>query len=169
MCRLWGSGGQVRVSQTAQLGDRLALELAHPLGGDAVLGADVGELVLATIDQAVARADDVRGTLVESAHEIERAAPAGVLVVQDIPLLVETGQASTFDVVLVVDVPEELQVERAVRDRGWTEEQARSRVAAQAARADRLAAATHVIDNSGTHEDLRQRVTEVFEGLVGTS
>jgi len=60
-------------------------------------------------------------------------------------------------------------VERAVRDRGWTEEQARSRVAAQAARADRLAAATHVIDNSGTHEDLRQRVTEVFEGLVGTS
>jgi dephospho-CoA kinase len=103
------------------------------------------------------------------AHEIERAAPAGVLVVQDIPLLVETGQASTFDVVLVVDVPEELQVERAVRDRGWTEEQARSRVAAQAARADRLAAATHVIDNSGTHEDLRQRVTEVFEGLVGTS
>jgi dephospho-CoA kinase len=103
------------------------------------------------------------------AHEIERAAPAGVLVVQDIPLLVETGQASTFDVVLVVDVPEELQVERAVRDRGWTEEQARSRVAAQAARADRLGAATHVIDNSGTHEDLRQRVTEVFEGLVGTS
>jgi dephospho-CoA kinase len=103
------------------------------------------------------------------AHEIERAAPAGVLVVQDIPLLVESGQASTFDVVLVVDVPEELQVERAVRDRGWTEEQARSRVAAQAARADRLAAATHVIDNSGTHEDLRQRVTEVFEGLVGTS
>jgi dephospho-CoA kinase len=103
------------------------------------------------------------------AHEIERAAPAGVLVVQDIPLLVETGQAGAFDAVLVVDVPEDLQVERAVRGRGWTEEQARSRVAAQAARADRLAAATHVIDNSGTHEDLRQRVTEVFEGLVGTS
>jgi dephospho-CoA kinase len=103
------------------------------------------------------------------AHEIEGAAPAGVLVVQDIPLLVETGQAGAFDAVLVVDVPEDLQVERAVRGRGWTEEQARSRVAAQAARADRLAAATHVIDNSGTHEDLRQRVTEVFEGLVGTS
>lgn len=103
------------------------------------------------------------------AHEIESAAPAGVLVVQDIPLLVETGQAGAFDAVLVVDVPEDLQVERAVRGRGWTEEQARSRVAAQAARADRLAAATHVIDNSRTHEDLRQRVTEVFEGLVGTS
>jgi dephospho-CoA kinase len=100
------------------------------------------------------------------AHEVEEAAPAGVLVVQDIPLLVETGQAESFDAVLVVDVPEDLQVERAVRDRGWSEAQARSRVAAQASRADRLAAATHVIDNAGTFEDLRQRVTEVFGELV---
>ncbi len=99
------------------------------------------------------------------AHAIEEAAPADVLVVQDIPLLVETGQADRFDAVLVVDVPEELQVERAVRDRGWTTEEARSRVAAQASRSERLAAATHVIDNAGTIEDLRQRVTEVFEEL----
>jgi dephospho-CoA kinase len=100
------------------------------------------------------------------AHEIEEAAPAGVLVVQDIPLLVESGQASSFDAVLVVDVPEDVQVDRAVRERGWTEEQARSRVAAQVTRGDRLAAATHVIDNTGTLEDLRQRVTEVFDELV---
>ncbi len=100
------------------------------------------------------------------AHEIEEDARPGVLVVQDIPLLVETGQADSFDEVLVVDVPEHLQVQRAVRDRGWSEDQARSRLAAQATRTDRLAAATHVIDNSGTLEDLRQRVTEVFRELV---
>jgi len=69
---------------------------------------------------------------------------------------------------VVVDVPEEVQVERAVRERGWTEAEARARVEAQASRADRLAAATHVVENSGDVEDLRQRVTEVFEQLVRT-
>jgi dephospho-CoA kinase len=98
---------------------------------------------------------------------IQDAAPAGVLVVHDIPLLVETGQAGEFDAVLVVDVPEAVQLERAMRDRGWNEADARSRIAAQARRPERLAAATHVIDNTGTLEDLRRRVTEVFERLTG--
>jgi dephospho-CoA kinase len=98
---------------------------------------------------------------------IQDAAPAGVLVVHDIPLLVETGQAGEFDAVLVVDVPEAVQLERAMRDRGWNEADARSRIAAQARRQERLAAATHVIDNTGTLEDLRRRVTEVFEQLTG--
>ncbi len=52
-----------------------------------------------------------------------------------------------------------------MRDRGWSEDEARSRIAAQASREERLAAATHVIDNTGTLEDLRQRVTEVFDEL----
>jgi dephospho-CoA kinase len=101
------------------------------------------------------------------AAEIEASAPAGALVVHDIPLLVETGQASSFDAVVVVDLPVELQVERAVRDRGWSEDEARSRIAAQAGRDERRAVATYVVDNSGTLEDLRQRVTEVFEVLTG--
>jgi dephospho-CoA kinase len=103
------------------------------------------------------------------AQEIESGTPAGVLVVHDIPLLVETGQASTFDAVLVVDVPDDVQVARAVRDRGWSEDQARARISAQADRSERLAAATHVIDNAGTYEDLRQRVAEVFVELLGTA
>jgi dephospho-CoA kinase len=101
------------------------------------------------------------------AAEIEASAPAGALVVHDIPLLVETGQASSFDAVVVVDLPVEVQVERAVRDRGWSEGEARSRIAAQAGRDERRAVATYVVDNSGTREDLRQRVTEVFEVLTG--
>ena len=102
------------------------------------------------------------------AAEIDAGAPPGVVVVQDIPLLVETGQAASFDVVIVVDAPEELQVERAVRDRGWTTQEARARIAAQASREERRAAATYVVDNSGTTEDLRQRVAEVFASLVRT-
>jgi len=100
--------------------------------------------------------------------EIETAAPAGVLVVHDIPLLVESGQVALFDAVLVVDVPVPTQVDRMVRDRGWTREQAEARVAAQADRETRLRAATHVIENTGTVDDLRERVTEVVEQLVST-
>jgi dephospho-CoA kinase len=66
----------------------------------------------------------------------------------------------------VVDVPVEVQVARATRDRGWSEDEARARIAAQASRQERLAAATYVVDNSGTLEDLRQRVAEVFAELA---
>ena len=100
------------------------------------------------------------------AAELEAASPEGTVVVHDIPLLVETGQADRFDAVLVVDVPVETQVERMVRDRGMSREDALARVAAQADREQRLAAATHVVDNTGTREDLRDRVTEVLAELV---
>ena len=100
------------------------------------------------------------------AAELEAAAPEGTVVVHDIPLLVETGQAGRFDAVLVVDVPVETQVQRMVHDRGMGREDALARVAAQADREQRLAAATHVVDNTGTREDLRDRVTEVLEKLV---
>ena len=51
------------------------------------------------------------------------------------------------------------------RDRGWTEEDARARMAAQASREDRLAVATYVIENTGTLEDLREQVEEVWADL----
>lgn len=97
--------------------------------------------------------------------EMEASAPADSIVVHDIPLLVESGRAEEFDAVIVVDVPHEAQVERMLRDRGWTEEDALSRIAAQATREQRRAVATYLIDNSGTLEDLRAAVREVFEDL----
>lgn len=98
--------------------------------------------------------------------ELESAAPAGALVVHDIPLLAESGRGGDFDAVVVVDVPRELQVERMLRDRGWTLEDAESRIAAQATREQRLAVATHVIENTGTLEDLRARVEAVHAELL---
>jgi len=98
----------------------------------------------------------------------EAEAPPEAIVVHDIPLLVETGQEGLFDAVLVVDAPEEAQVERMTRLRGWTREDAEARLRAQASRERRRAAATHVVENTGTLEDLRERVTEVFEQLVST-
>ncbi len=98
--------------------------------------------------------------------ELEAAAGPHAVVVHDIPLLVETGQADRFDAVVVVDVPAELQVERMTALRGMSEEDARARMAAQATPEQRRAVATYVIENTGTLEDLRRRVTEVFEELV---
>jgi dephospho-CoA kinase len=103
------------------------------------------------------------------AAEIEAAAPPGAVVVHDIPLLAETGQAAGFDAVIVVDVPPELQVERMTSLRGMTPQDARARIAAQAGREERLAIATHVVQNSGSRGDLRRRVAEVFGSLQGSS
>jgi dephospho-CoA kinase len=139
------------------------------LGGDGRLDrAGLGRLVFADPSRRVALEAIIHPLVRARAAELEAAAPEGTLVVHDIPLLVETGQEASFDAVVVVDVPEDLQVERAVRERGWSEDEARARVAAQASRSDRLAAASHIIDNSGTLEDLRHHVTEVFEELAPT-
>jgi dephospho-CoA kinase len=101
------------------------------------------------------------------AAEIEAAAEPDAVVVHDIPLLVETGQARSFDAVVVVDVPVGTQVERMVRQRGLSREEAEARVAAQATREQRLAAATYVIDNTGSLDELRARVAEVHAALSG--
>lgn len=99
---------------------------------------------------------------------LEAAAPADALVVHDIPLLAESGRADTFDAVLVVDVPVEAQVERLIRDRGMERADAEARIAAQATRAQRLAIATHVLDNTGTLDELRARVHEVHADLMAS-
>ena len=165
--------------------DLLARQVVEPGSpGLAAVVAEFGEDVLAedgSLDRAalgaVVFADDGRRKRLEAilhplirerGHALADEASPGTLVVHDIPLLVESGQADRFEEVVVVDVPVETQVERMVRDRGWTREDAEARVRAQAGREQRLAVATQVIDNSGTREDLRKRVAEVFEKLVST-
>jgi dephospho-CoA kinase len=98
--------------------------------------------------------------------ELEAEAGDHAVVVHDIPLLAEVGRAGSFDEVVVVDAPADLQVSRMVQDRGWTREDAESRIAAQATREDRLAIATHVIENTGTLADLRARVEEIYAVLA---
>ena len=97
------------------------------------------------------------------------AAAPGPYVVHVVPLLVESGEyGRRVDRVLVVDVPEEVQVAR-VRARGLAEEQIRSIIASQAARAERLAAADDVIDNTGSLEALRERVRALHEKYLQSS
>jgi dephospho-CoA kinase len=104
----------------------------------------------------------------QRATEIEATAPAGSVVVQDIPLLVEAGLADQFDVVVVVDVDEAVQRQRLRDQRGLTDAEAASRIAAQATREERLAVADLVIDNNGTMAELIDEVDRLWLQLLGT-
>jgi dephospho-CoA kinase len=131
-------------------------ELDRPAVGKLVFGDEVARRRLEAVIHPRVRA---------RAAEIERAAPADAVVVHDIPLLVETGQADKFDLVLVVDVPVEVQVERLTTQRGMAEDEARRRIASQATREDRLAVADVVIDNAGSLDDLDRRIDAVWAEL----
>lgn len=98
--------------------------------------------------------------------EVEEQVPEGSLVVHDLPLLAESGRSDTFDAVIVVDTARDQQIERMRSDRGWSAEEALSRINAQAAREDRLAIATHVIDNNADLAALRARVVEIHTELT---
>ncbi|UMG92166.1 dephospho-CoA kinase [Nocardioides sp. TF02-7] len=129
--------------------------------------AKVGTIVFADEQRRRALEAIVHPLVFERIVELEAAAPDDALVVHDIPLLAESGRADTFDAVVVVEAPPEVQVERMVRDRGWTRADAEARIAAQATPEQRRAIATHVIDNTGSLADLRRRVIEVVAELTG--
>jgi dephospho-CoA kinase len=80
------------------------------------------------------------------------------LIVADIPLLYETGQASLYDEIMVVYVPREIQIERLMSRNSITAEQAEQRIALQMDIEEKRQLANYVIDNSGT---LEQTVLQV--------
>ncbi|MFF7649847.1 dephospho-CoA kinase [Streptomyces sp. NPDC007983] len=98
--------------------------------------------------------------------ELQADAGPEAVVVHDVPLLAENGLGSLYDLVLVVDATPETQLDRLVRLRGMTEDEARARMAAQATREERLAVADVVIDNDGPLEQLEPRVRKVWAELV---
>jgi len=101
----------------------------------------------------------------ERMREIEETAGDQDVVVHEIPLLAENGLAGAFDVVVVVDAPPEVQVQRLVNIRGMTRSQALARMSAQATREERLAVATLVVDNSGSLEELDGQVAKLWAEL----
>jgi dephospho-CoA kinase len=96
---------------------------------------------------------------------VAAAAPPDAVVVHDVPLLVETGQAAAYDLVLVVEADPDTRVARLVQ-RGLTAEDARARMAAQATDEQRRAVADVVLDNSGTQEELEAQVDRFWNERV---
>ncbi|UUI67386.1 dephospho-CoA kinase [Aeromicrobium duanguangcaii] len=186
------SGKSTVSARLAELGavvidyDRLAREVVEP-GSPALdliaerFGADViapdGTLVRPALGAIVFADPSALKDLEAITHPAirglaaarEQGAGPDAIVVHDNPLLVEMGAAAACDVVIVVDVPEQLQVDRMVRDRQMSEQDARARIAAQASREQRLAVADVVIENTGTLEQLSARIDEVWKDLVEPS
>ncbi|MCL7423831.1 dephospho-CoA kinase [Streptomyces sp. YS415] len=162
--------------------DRIAREVVAPgTPGLAAVVAAFGEDVLAedgSLDRpklgAIVFADPDRLAVLNSivhplvgarSRELEQAAAGDSVVVHDVPLLTENGLAPLYDLVVVVDAAPGTQLDRLVRLRGMTEEDARARMAAQATREKRREIADIVIDNDVPLEELQQRVREVWAEL----
>ncbi|HEY3722233.1 MAG TPA: dephospho-CoA kinase [Acidimicrobiia bacterium] len=94
-------------------------------------------------------------------------APPGGIVVNDVPLLVESKQAAErgYEVVIVVEAPRELRLDRLV-ERGLGRADAEARMAAQATDEERRAVATHLLDNRGTRQDLEAQVETLWADLT---
>ncbi|MBT3155866.1 dephospho-CoA kinase, long form [Streptomyces sp. CHA1] len=162
--------------------DRIAREVVEPgtpglaavveAFGESVLAADgsldrprLGEIVFADPERRAVLNGIVHPLVGARSAELQSQAPQDGVVVHDVPLLTENGLAELYDLVIVVDVEPATQVERLVRSRGMSEEEARARMAAQAGREERLAVADIVIDNEVSLDALRGRVAEVWAEL----
>jgi dephospho-CoA kinase len=139
------------------------------LAGDGSLDrAAVARLVFADAGMRAKLNAIVHPLVGERMAELERAVAAGAIVVFDVPLIAENGLAAGFDLVVVVDAPPHTQLDRLVRLRGMTEEQAVARIAAQASRDQRLAIVGDqdiVIDNSGSLAELDRQVGDLWAEL----
>ena len=183
------SGKSVVASRLRELGavlidaDALAREAVEPgtpglarvveAFSSAVVGPDgaldrtrLGAVVFGNPERLAVLNGIIHPLVRERAAALAAAAPKGAVVVQDIPLLVETGQGANFHLVVVVDAPEDLRVRRMLEHRKMTVEEARSRMAAQATREARLAAADVVLDNSGSKEELRDAVDRLWQRRI---
>lgn len=106
--------------------------------------------------------------IAQLAHQRLAASDAGV-VVYDMPLLVETGQAELVDFVVVVDVAPEIQMERALARGLWDAEDIERRIAVQADRETRLAHADYVVSNDGDRGELAPQVDDLWRILTSPS
>jgi dephospho-CoA kinase len=106
--------------------------------------------------------------IAQRTREVLAAVPPQSIVVYAMPLLVENGEvARGWDIVVVVDAPDEVRLRRLVADRGMPEADVRARMAAQASREERNAHADVVIDNSGDFEALTVQVGALWDRLLG--
>ena len=167
--------GDVIAHEVVQPGTEGLASLVEAFGDDILLPD--GSLDRPALAAKAFRDDDARQKLNGIVHplvahrraEIVAAVagnPGDVVVVEDIPLLVESGMAPMFPLVVVVHSDVELRVRRLVEQRGMSEEDARARIAAQADDEQRRAVADIWLDNSGSQADLVQRARDVWHHRI---
>src|SRR5450759_5081975 len=134
--------------------------------------ARLGELVFNDKD-ALRRLNAIVHPLVRdwmAARTVEAAEGGAEVVVQDVPLLYENGLERLYSTVVLVYVPEGLQLQRLVEGRGVSQERARAMIAAQMPIEEKRTFPPHVIDNSGSREATRLQVDRLWsESLASRS
>ena len=164
--------GDVLAREVVQPGTEGLASLVDAFGDDILLPG--GALDRPALAAKAFRDDDARAVLNGIVHplvarrraEIIAAVSEDAVVVEDIPLLVESGMAPLFPLVVVVHADVEVRVRRLVEQRGMSEEDARARIAAQADDEQRRAVADVWLDNSSTHEDLVERARDVWNHRI---
>lgn len=163
--------------------DRIAREVVAPgtpglaavveAFGEDVLAEDggldrpkLGSIVFADPERLAALNSIVHPLVGARSRALEEAAAEDAVIVHDVPLLTENGLAPLYDVVVVVDVDPATQLDRLVRLRGMTEQDAHARMAAQATRERRREIADVLVDNDVPLDELRRRVKEVWAELT---
>ncbi|MBO4269707.1 dephospho-CoA kinase [Microbispora triticiradicis] len=126
----------------------------------------LGSIVFADTEKLRVLNGIVHPKVGERSEQLQREAPDDAVVVYDVPLLAENNLAPLYDVVIVVDTPDDVRLERLLRSRGMPEADARARIAAQASREDRLRIADIVIGNSGSLDELDAQVDKVWQDLT---
>ena len=139
---------------------------AAVLKPDGALDRDrLGEIVFADRAKLAALNEIMHPLVGERMAELENSAGPDAIVVHDVPLIAENNLAAGYDLVAVVDAPPALQLDRLVRLRGLSKEQAEARMAAQASREQRLAIADFVIDNASSLAELDRQVGDLWAEL----
>jgi len=151
-----------------------ALERVREAFGEGVIAPD-GSLDRAAVRELVFRDEAERRRLeailhpeiaaLRDAWTVERAREGEKLVVAEVPLLFEAGLEGEFDVVVLVDAPEEVRLARMVEGRGLNPAEARRVMAAQMDAADKRRRADRVLDNAGNLEGLRERALALLAEL----
>jgi dephospho-CoA kinase len=164
--------GDVIAREVVQPGTEGLASLIEAFGDDILLPN--GSLDRPALAAKAFRDDDARGVLNGIVHplvakrrsDIIAAVSEDAVVVEDIPLLVESGMAPLFPLVVVVHADVELRVRRLIEQRGMSEEDARARIAAQANDEQRRAVADIWLDNSSSQADLVQRAHDVWNNRI---
>ncbi len=160
------------ITREVQLAGSAVVEAIALRFGDDVIDDD-GSLLRARLAEIVFADADALADLnaivhpavrAEIARRVDRLASTDRMVVLDIPLLTE-NRAGAIQAKIVVDVPVETQVDRLVSSRGFSESDARARIARQASREERLRDADFVVDNSGGIDDLDPQVDKLWHWL----
>jgi dephospho-CoA kinase len=157
-----------------QPGEPALLELIEYFGADIV--DDAGNLRRARLaeiafadEQATAALNAIMHPRIASRAQELIAANHSPVVVYDMPLLVETGQVSAVDRVVVVDIDPEIQMKRAQERGTLAVEDIERRRRIQASRDQRLAIADYVITNDGSVEDLQEQVAALWSVMIHDS